>query len=37
MLGRDVGGTRLPLVDLSDDELATVRAALEAHGSAGAG
>jgi 4-hydroxy-tetrahydrodipicolinate synthase len=32
MLGTDVGGTRLPIVDLSDDERATVRAALEAQG-----
>ena len=32
LLGTDVGGTRLPIVDLSDDELATVRAALEAQG-----
>ncbi len=30
LLGRDVGGTRLPYVDLSDTELATVRSALEA-------
>ena len=32
MLGHDVGGTRLPIADLSEDERATVRAALEAHG-----
>jgi 4-hydroxy-tetrahydrodipicolinate synthase len=32
MVGTDVGGTRLPIVDLSDDELATVRSALEARG-----
>jgi 4-hydroxy-tetrahydrodipicolinate synthase len=32
MLGHDVGGTRLPIVDLSDDERATVRTALEAQG-----
>jgi 4-hydroxy-tetrahydrodipicolinate synthase len=32
MLGHDVGGTRLPIVDLSDDERATVRAGLEAQG-----
>ena len=32
MLGTDVGGTRLPIVGLSDDELATVRSALEAQG-----
>ena len=32
MLGHDVGGTRLPIADLSDDERATVRAALEAQG-----
>jgi len=32
MLGHDVGGTRLPIADLSEDERATVRAALEAQG-----
>lgn len=32
MLGHDVGGTRLPIADLSEDEAATVRAALEAQG-----
>jgi 4-hydroxy-tetrahydrodipicolinate synthase len=32
MLGHDVGGTRLPIVDLSEEERATVRAALEAQG-----
>jgi 4-hydroxy-tetrahydrodipicolinate synthase len=32
LLGTDVGGTRLPIVDLSEDELASVRAALEAQG-----
>jgi 4-hydroxy-tetrahydrodipicolinate synthase len=32
MLGRDVGGTRLPITDLDEDELATVRAALAHHG-----
>jgi len=32
MLGHDVGGTRLPIVDLSEDERQRVRAALEAQG-----
>jgi 4-hydroxy-tetrahydrodipicolinate synthase len=32
MLGHDVGGFRLPLVDASDDEAAEVRAMLERHG-----
>ena len=32
MLGHDVGGLRLPLVSVSDEEAATVRAALEHHG-----
>lgn len=32
MLGHDVGGTRLPIVDLSEEERATVRAALDAQG-----
>jgi 4-hydroxy-tetrahydrodipicolinate synthase len=32
MLGREVGGTRLPITDLDDAELATVRAALARHG-----
>jgi 4-hydroxy-tetrahydrodipicolinate synthase len=32
MLGHDVGGTRLPIVDLSEEERAVVRGALEAHG-----
>jgi 4-hydroxy-tetrahydrodipicolinate synthase len=32
MLGRDVGGTRLPIVDLDDAERAHVRGALERHG-----
>jgi len=32
MLGTDVGGTRLPIADLSESELATVRSALEAQG-----
>lgn len=32
LLGHDVGGLRLPLVEASDDELAVVRAALERHG-----
>jgi 4-hydroxy-tetrahydrodipicolinate synthase len=32
MLGHDVGGFRLPLVEPSDDELATIRTALERHG-----
>jgi 4-hydroxy-tetrahydrodipicolinate synthase len=32
MLGHDVGGTRLPIVDLDDGERAHVRGALERHG-----
>jgi 4-hydroxy-tetrahydrodipicolinate synthase len=32
MLGRDVGGTRLPITDLDEGELAHVRAALAHHG-----
>jgi 4-hydroxy-tetrahydrodipicolinate synthase len=32
MLGHDVGGLRLPLVEVDDDERAHVRAALAAHG-----
>jgi 4-hydroxy-tetrahydrodipicolinate synthase len=32
MLGHDVGGVRLPLVEASDDERAVVRDALERHG-----
>jgi 4-hydroxy-tetrahydrodipicolinate synthase len=32
LLGHDVGGLRLPLVDADDDELATVRDALERQG-----
>jgi 4-hydroxy-tetrahydrodipicolinate synthase len=32
MLGRDVGGTRLPITDLDEAELAHVRAALAHHG-----
>ncbi|MGI8441172.1 MAG: 4-hydroxy-tetrahydrodipicolinate synthase [Thermoleophilaceae bacterium] len=32
MLGHDVGGLRLPLVDASEEEAAAVRAALEGHG-----
>ena len=32
MLGHDVGGLRLPLVALSEDERAQLHAALEAHG-----
>src|ERR671923_1384894 len=32
LLGHDVGGLRLPLVDADEQELATVRAALERHG-----
>jgi 4-hydroxy-tetrahydrodipicolinate synthase len=32
LLGHDVGGLRLPLVDADEEELATVRAALERHG-----
>jgi 4-hydroxy-tetrahydrodipicolinate synthase len=32
MLGHDVGGLRLPLVEASEDEQAAVRDALERHG-----
>jgi 4-hydroxy-tetrahydrodipicolinate synthase len=32
MLGHDVGGTRLPIADCDEGELAAVRAALAAHG-----
>ncbi len=32
LLGHDVGGVRLPMVEASPEELATIRAALEAHG-----
>jgi 4-hydroxy-tetrahydrodipicolinate synthase len=32
MLGHDVGGTRLPITDLDDEELAVVRGALARHG-----
>jgi 4-hydroxy-tetrahydrodipicolinate synthase len=32
MIGHDVGGTRLPIADCDDDELAAVRAALAKHG-----
>jgi 4-hydroxy-tetrahydrodipicolinate synthase len=32
MLGHDVGGVRLPMVDASEDERAEIRSALEAHG-----
>jgi 4-hydroxy-tetrahydrodipicolinate synthase len=32
MLGHDVGGTRLPIADCDDEELAAVRAALAKHG-----
>ncbi len=32
MLGHDVGGLRLPLVEASDEERAVVRASLERHG-----
>jgi 4-hydroxy-tetrahydrodipicolinate synthase len=32
MLGHDVGGTRLPITDLDEDELAQVRGALARHG-----
>jgi 4-hydroxy-tetrahydrodipicolinate synthase len=31
LLGEDVGGVRLPMVEAAPDELATIRAALEAH------
>jgi 4-hydroxy-tetrahydrodipicolinate synthase len=32
MLGHDVGGLRLPLVEASDEETAQIRAMLERHG-----
>ena len=32
LLGHDVGGLRLPLVEADESELAVVRAALERHG-----
>lgn len=32
LLGHDVGGVRLPYVDVTDDALATIRSALEAQG-----
>jgi 4-hydroxy-tetrahydrodipicolinate synthase len=32
MLGHDVGGLRLPLVEASEDEKAVVREAMERHG-----
>ena len=32
MLGHDVGGLRLPLVEASDEERAQVQAMLERHG-----
>jgi 4-hydroxy-tetrahydrodipicolinate synthase len=32
LLGHDVGGLRLPLVDADDDELAIIRGTLERHG-----
>ena len=32
LLGHDVGGLRLPLVEADDDELSTIRTALERHG-----
>jgi 4-hydroxy-tetrahydrodipicolinate synthase len=32
LLGHDVGGFRLPLVEADESELATVRATLEQHG-----
>jgi 4-hydroxy-tetrahydrodipicolinate synthase len=32
LLGHDVGGVRLPMVEASDDELATIREALDAQG-----
>ena len=31
LLGHDVGGLRLPLVEASEDELTVIRAALERH------
>ena len=32
MLGHDVGGLRLPLVEVSDEERDRIRSVLEAHG-----
>jgi 4-hydroxy-tetrahydrodipicolinate synthase len=32
MLGHDTGGTRLPIADCDEEELAAVRAALARHG-----
>jgi 4-hydroxy-tetrahydrodipicolinate synthase len=32
LLGHDVGGVRLPIVEATDQETATVRAMLERHG-----
>ena len=32
LLGHDVGGLRLPMVEADEHELATIRAALERHG-----
>ena len=32
MLGHDVGGLRLPLVEATEDEAAAVRAMLQRHG-----
>ncbi len=32
LLGHDVGGPRLPLVELNSDEVAVVRSALESQG-----
>jgi 4-hydroxy-tetrahydrodipicolinate synthase len=32
LLGHDVGGVRLPMVEASSEELATIRGALESHG-----
>ncbi|HMJ01679.1 MAG TPA: dihydrodipicolinate synthase family protein, partial [Conexibacter sp.] len=32
LLGHDVGGLRLPMVEADEDELATIRTALEQHG-----
>ena len=32
MLGHDVGGLRLPLVEASDEEAPSIRAVLERHG-----
>jgi 4-hydroxy-tetrahydrodipicolinate synthase len=36
MLGHEVGGFRLPLVEASEDETAVIRGALERHGLLGA-